>query len=333
MVKPGERQTIDIPLAPLVTNSELGMPLTVVVGKRAGPTLVVIAALHGDEISGVEIIRRILRHKAIKSMAGTLIAVPVVNVHGFLNQTRYLPDGRDLNRSFPGSSSGSLASRVANSLIEKVISRADCVIDLHTATRHRINLPQLRVDLGKEDIRELVMSFGVPVVIESRVKDGSLREAAHNMDIPYLLYEGGESLRFDEFSIRVGVHGVLNIMRHMKLLRRSRRRTSLPSPMITRRTIWTRATTSGVLRNLAKLGQAVSEGQVLAIIGDPMGNQETAVYSPDDGIIIGKLNLPLVNEGDATFHVACYRDRNEDAEQAISDLQETFAGPGDEGLL
>lgn len=333
MVKPGERQTIDIPLAPLVTNSELGMPLTVVVGKRAGPTLVVIAALHGDEISGVEIIRRILRHKAIKSMAGTLIAVPVVNVHGFLNQTRYLPDGRDLNRSFPGSSSGSLASRVANSLIEKVISRADCVIDLHTATRHRINLPQLRVDPGKEDIHELAMSFGVPVVIESRVKDGSLREAAHNMDIPYLLYEGGESLRFDEFSIRVGVHGVLNIMRHMKLLRGSRRRTSLPSPMITRRTIWTRATTSGVLRNLAKLGQAVSEGQVLAIIGDPMGNQETAVYSPDDGIIIGKLNLPLVNEGDATFHVACYRDRNEDAEQAISDLQETFAGPGDEDLL
>lgn len=279
------------------------------------------AAIHGDEINGVEIIRRLLRHPSLGQLRGNLLAIPVVNVHGFLHQTRYLPDGRDLNRSFPGSSKGSLASRVADKFVDQLLSRCDYAIDLHTGARHRTNLPQIRVDLSNEASKELGMAFGVPVLMHSRLRDGSLREEAAQRGIPFLLYEGGESLRFDEFSIRVGVRGVMNVMRHLGMLRPTRRKHPPPEPFMSRRSTWVRANTSGVMRSLVNVGSRVGEGDLLGIIGDPMGDQETAVYSPEDGIIIGKLNLPLVSEGDAIFHVACYENQTEDAEQAINELQ------------
>ncbi len=320
-IQPGERRTIAIPLAPLVTHDNLAMSVTVVAGKRAGPTLLVSAAIHGDEINGVEIIRRLLRHPAIQQLRGTLLAIPVVNVHGFLHQTRYLPDGRDLNRSFPGSSTGSLASRVADKFVDQVLHRCNYALDLHTGARHRTNLPQIRVDLTNPESEALGMAFGVPVLLHSRLRDGSLREEAAQHGIPFLLYEGGESLRFDEFSIRVGVRGILNVMRYLDMLRPTRRRKPVPKPFISRRSTWVRANTSGVMRSLANIGSRVNEGELLGIIGDPMGNLETGLYAPEDGIIIGKLNLPLVNEGDALFHIACYKDQTEHAEQAITDLQ------------
>jgi hypothetical protein len=254
-------------------------------------------------------------------MRGNLIAIPVVNVHGFLHQTRYLPDGRDLNRSFPGSSKGSLAARVADKFVDQILSRCDYALDLHTGARHRSNLPQIRVDLSNAESKALGMAFGVPVLMHSRLRDGSLREEAAERDIPFLLYEGGESLRFDEFSIRVGVRGIMNVMRHLGMLRQTRRKTPVPEPFIARRSTWVRANNSGVLRTITRIGGKVSEGDLLGIIGDPMGAEEIGLYSPEDGIVIGKLNLPLVNEGDAIFHIACYRDRTGDAEQAINELQ------------
>lgn len=326
VIKPGERHTVEIPLAPLVTNDDLAMSINVLTGERAGPTLMVSAAIHGDEINGVEIIRRLLRHPSLRQLRGNLLAIPVVNIHGFLHQTRYLPDGRDLNRSFPGSTTGSLASRVANKLVDQILSRCDYAVDLHTGARHRTNLPQIRVDLDNPESEALGKAFGVPVLLHSRLRDGSLREEAANREIPFLLYEGGESLRFDEFSIRVGVRGIMNVMRHLGMLRRSRRKKPIPEPLITRRTTWVRATTSGVLRSLASLGSKVTEGDLLGIIGDPMGNEETGIYAHEDGIVIGRLNLPLVSEGDALFHIACYREMTDHAEQAISDLQEEIGG-------
>lgn len=322
VVKPGERQIIDIPLAPLVTRDDLAMSVNVVVGKRAGPVLMVSAAIHGDEINGVEIIRRLLRDPAMHDLRGTMLAIPVVNVHGFLHQTRYLPDGRDLNRSFPGSSKGSLAARVAYKFNEQILNRCDFAIDLHSGSRHRSNLPQLRIDLENEQSREMGKAFGTPVMLHSRLRDGSLREEAANRSVPFLLFEGGESLRFDEFSIRVGVRGIINVMRYLGMLRRSSRKRKPQEPLMTHRSTWVRAPSSGVLRSLAKLGSKVGEGDLLGIIGDPMGNEETAVYCADDGIIIGKQNLPLVSEGDAIFHIASYRDLADEAEQAIVDLQE-----------
>ncbi len=333
IIKPGERQTVDIPVAPLVTGDDLNMAVTVVVGKRPGPTLLVSAAIHGDEINGVEIIRRLLRHPAMEQMRGTMLAIPVVNMHGFLHQTRYLPDGRDLNRSFPGNSSGSLASRVANKFIEQILSHCHYAIDLHTGARSRTNLPQLRIDTGNAEAEALAKAFGVPVVLHSRLRDGSLREEAAYRKIPFLLYEGGESLRFDEFSIRVGVRGVMNVMRHLKMLRRPSRKNPLPDPMVARRSVWARAPTSGVLRITAKLGAKVNEGELLGIIGDPMGNEETGLYAPEGGVVIGKQNLPLVSEGDAIVHIAAYKDQADDAEQAITDLQQEVGAPAADGAL
>ncbi|MDH5738650.1 MAG: succinylglutamate desuccinylase/aspartoacylase family protein, partial [Gammaproteobacteria bacterium] len=237
----GERQTIEIPLAPLVNRDNLAMSVNILNGKKPGPVLMISAAIHGDEINGVEIIRRLLRHPSMSNLRGVLMAIPVVNVHGFLNQTRYLPDGRDLNRSFPGSEKGSLSARVANKFTELLLSRCDYAIDIHTGARHRTNLPQLRVDLGNEKSRELAHAFGTPVVLHSRLRDGSLREEAANRDIPFLLFEGGESLRFDEFSIRVGVRGIINIMRHLGMLRASSKKKTINEPLMTHRTVWIRA--------------------------------------------------------------------------------------------
>jgi len=332
-IKPGERQTINIPLAPLVTGDQLSMPVTVLVGKHKGPTLMVCAAIHGDEINGVEIIRRLLRGPQMRSLRGTLIAIPVVNVHGFLAQTRYLPDGRDLNRMFPGSKKGSLASRVAQVFETEILARADFGLDLHTGARHRENLPQIRVDLNDENAKELAMSFGVPVLLHSRMRDGSLRETAAERGVPILVYEAGESLRFDEFSIRVGVRGILRVMRHLGMLRKSRKALKQLAPLLTNRTTWVRASNSGVMRSLTSLGAKVTKGEAIGVIGDPMGNMETAIYAPEDGIVIGQVNLPLVSEGDAAFHIACYRERSDDAEQAISDLQETMESPVAENIL
>ena len=332
-VQPGERETISIPLAPLVTRDNLAMSVNVVSGKKAGPVLLVTAAIHGDEINGVEIIRRLLRHPSMAGLRGVLLAIPVVNVHGFLHQTRYLPDGRDLNRSFPGSNKGSLSSRVAHKLTELILARSDYAIDLHTGARHRANLPQLRVDLGNQKSRELARAFGTPVVLHSRLRDGSLREEAANRKIPFLLFEGGESLRFDEFSIRVGVRGIINVMRHLGMLRASARRSMTQEPLMTHRSLWIRAPSSGVLRSLVKLGSRVSDGDLLAIVGDPMGNEETALFATDDGIVIGKQNLPLVSEGDAVFHIASYRDLADEAQQAIADLQEEVGLAMEPGII
>jgi predicted deacylase len=318
---------VNIPLAPLVTNDHLAMSANVLVGKQLGPTLMITAAIHGDEINGVEIIRRVLRSRQMLDLRGVLIAIPVVNVHGFLAQTRYLPDGRDLNRMFPGSATGSLASRVANTFETEVLSRADYGLDLHTGARHRSNLPQLRVDLNDESAKNLAISFGVPVLLHSRMRDGSLRESAADRGIPVMVYEAGESLRFDEFSIRVGVRGILRVMRYLGMLRPTKRKRKQSEPFMAHRSTWVRATTSGVMRTLTSLGAKVSKGDAIGIIGDPMGNTETAVYCPEDGIVIGKTNLPLVSEGDAVFHLACYHDLTDNAEQAISDLQETVGSP------
>ena len=191
-VQPGTRRIVDLPVADLYTHTSLKMPVQIINGRRAGPTLFVTAAIHGDEINGVEIIRRLLRLKTLASIRGTLLAVPIVNVHGFLDQSRYLPDRRDLNRSFPGSEKGSVAARLAHMLVTEVINQSDCGIDLHTGSLHRSNLPQIRANLGDPRTRELAQLFGVPVLLNSGMRDGSLRQYAAEKGVPMLLYEAGK---------------------------------------------------------------------------------------------------------------------------------------------
>lgn len=305
-IEPGDRQVIDVPVAPMYTHDDLSITVQVLRGKRAGPTLFISAAIHGDEINGVEIIRRVLQHKSLKNIHGTLCAIPIVNVHGFLNHTRYLPDGRDLNRSFPGSAKGSLTGRVAHTFLQEIVNKCSHGIDLHTGSRHRSNFPQIRADLDDPQARAMTEAFGVPLAIDAKIRDGSLRDCAGDAGIPVILYEAGEALRFEEAYIRAGVKGIINVMRSIGMLPKSRSKKA-PTPLIiSDQTSWVRAPESGILRTFIPLGGKVVKGQTIAMVGDPMGITESAIEAPNDGVVIGRTNLPLVYEGDATFHIAQY---------------------------
>jgi len=305
-VKPGDRVAVSLPIAKLYTGASLSMPVKVIRGRRAGPTLFVSAAIHGDELNGVEIIRRLLKRRTLQALRGTLIAVPVVNVHGFLEQSRYLPDRRDLNRSFPGSASGSIAARLANTFLKQIVSKADCGIDLHTGAINRSNLPQIRANVDDEETMVLAKAFGAPVILNSNIRDGSLRACASERGFPVLTYEAGEALRFDELCIRAGISGVLKVMRHLEMLPPGGSSTPI-TPVIASATSWVRAPESGIVSQRAKLGARIVEGQSLAVVGDPLGEYEISVNAPFDGIVIGRSNLPLAHEGDALFNIAAFK--------------------------
>ncbi len=309
-ILPGERKTVDIHVAPTFSNDDLSVEIKVVRGMRPGPTLFVCAAIHGDEINGVEIIRRVLRAVDPRRLSGTLLAVPIVNVYGFNTHSRYLPDGRDLNRSFPGSPSGSLTGRLADTFMQEVVRKCTHGIDLHTGGRHRSNFPQIRAELRDPVIRQMSDAFGAPIIIDSTLRDGSLRECATEFGVPVILYESCEALRFDEVYIRAGVKGVLNVMRHIGMLRKSRAKQP-KKPIVSKTTQWVRSPASGVHRVLVPLGGQVEKGQVIGIVADPLGEDETEVKAPISGIVIGRSNLPTVYEGDALFHIAKVSARTE----------------------
>ncbi len=305
-VTPGQRVNINLPIVDLYTTTSLSMPVQVICGRSAGPVLFVSAAVHGDELNGVEVVRRLLKRKLLRSIRGTLIAVPVVNVHGFLNQSRYLPDRRDLNRSFPGSAKGSIAARLANTFHQQIVSQVDYGIDLHTGAIDRSNFPQIRGNLDDEKTLELARAFGTPVIINANIRDGSLRACAAEMGIPMLIYEAGEALRFDEVSIRAGLRGVVNVMRCIGMLPASKDKKPA-SPVLARATRWVRAPTSGIVNDKAKLGSSVAKDQLLATITNPLGTEEEELFAPYDGIIIGRSNLPLAHEGEALFNIAAFK--------------------------
>ena len=306
-INPGQRLTINLPIADLYTSTGMTMPIQVRRGKRQGPVLFVSAAIHGDEIIGVEIIRRLLGLQLLKHLKGTLIAVPVVNVFGFLNQSRYLPDRRDLNRSFPGSEKGSLAGRLAYLFMNEIVAHCTHGIDLHTGSNHRTNLPQIRACIDDHDeTLQLAKAFGAPVIMHSDLRDGSLRASVDEKQLPVLVYEAGEALRFDELAIRFGVRGIVSVMREIGMLAKRKKSTKHQEPLICHSSSWVRAPHSGLLRSSKSLGNQVAKGEKLGIIAHPLGRHEVEVLAPRRGVIVGQVNLPLVNEGDAVFHIASY---------------------------
>ena len=298
----GHRQVIKLPLPGLYTNNPISMPVHVVHGRYEGPVVFISAAVHGDEINGVEIIRRLLRMPQLKRLRGTLLAVPIVNIFGFHNRSRYLPDRRDLNRSFPGSESGSLAARLAHVFMSEVVARADVGIDLHTAAIHRDNLPQIRADITDPILEPLAKAYSAPVLLHSAAPSGSLRGAAADIGIPIMVYEAGEALRFEEMAIQIGVRGILNVLRKLAMLAPSKRKPTKPTAVL-RSSSWQRAPQSGILRSQTALGALVSKGETLGVVSDPSGDDEMALEAPYDGVVIGRTNLPLVFEGEALFHV------------------------------
>ena len=315
-LSPGERATVDVPATALSTHTEVTMPVHIVHGQRSGPRLFICAALHGDEINGIEIIRRLMRLRNLRRLSGTLITVPVVNVLGFVALSRYLPDRRDLNRTFPGSASGSLAARLANLFLSEVVAGSTHGIDLHTGAIHRTNYPQIRANIDNPETERLAKAFGAPIVINAGLRGGSLRAAARVHGIPVLVYEAGEALRFEEVPIRAGLRGILRVMRALGMLPPTNRRRPLVPPVIIRSSGWARAPCSGVLRLVTHNGALVREGDRLGFITDPYGEAEVEICARADGIVIGHTTLPVVNEGDALFHIG----RTEGTEAAADAL-------------
>jgi len=308
IVQPGDRVQFDLPTANLFTSTPLNMSVEVIHGRYEGPVLLVCAAVHGDELNGVEIIRRMRSFRTLKRLHGTLLLVPVVNLFGFIHQSRYLPDRRDLNRCFPGSQRGSIASRVAYIFFNEIVAHCTHIVDLHTAAVNRDNLPQIRAALDEPGVKQLAMGFSIPVIINSGLIDNSLRMEAGRLGIPVVTYEAGEALRLDEKSIVTGVRGIVGVMRTLGMLPLKRIQTVRAEPYTARSTRWYRAPMDGIFRPLVKLGAKVEAGNTLGVISAPFSSEEMILTAETDGIVICVSNLPLVNEGEALFHIARFEE-------------------------
>lgn len=334
LIHPGEHLSIKLPTPHLYTYTPVDIPVHIINSKKPGPRLFVCAAIHGDEISGVEVIRRLLKLTMVKKIhKGTLIAVPVVNIYGFIYQSRYLPDRRDLNRAFPGLRRGSLTARLAKIFMEQIVTQCTHGIDLHSGAIHRGNLPQIRVNLKQKGTKQIATAFNAPVILDANLRDGSLRQAANEIDIPVLVYEAGEALRFDEMGIRTGLRGIINVMQELEMITSpiSQKKSKTNQPMVARSSIWVRSSKSGILHPYKSLGKKVEKGERLGIISDPFGTEEIDIISPRTGIIIGHCNMPLINEGEALFHIACFK-KIKEAQSQIDNLQHLDRIPDDTTL-
>lgn len=303
-IQPGEHMQFDLPTAKLYTHTPLNMPIEVFNGQYAGPVLLICAAIHGDELNGVEIIRRMSSVRGLEKLQGTLVLVPVVNLFGFIHQSRYLPDRRDLNRCFPGSKYGSIASRIAYKFFHEIVQHCTHIIDLHTAAVNRDNLPQVRAALDTPAVKALAKGFSIPVILNSELIKNSLRYEAGQLGIPVITYEAGEALRLSEQCIVTGVRGIVSVMRNLGMLPSKRVVTVRAEPYIARSSSWFRAPLDGIFRPLRKLGARVKPGETLGMISSPFSDEEMVLTAQTDGIIICVSNLALVNEGEALFHIA-----------------------------
>jgi len=320
-ISAGTRQTVDLPVSVLSDHTPVSMSVHVVHGKADGPTVFVSAGIHGDEVIGVEIVRRLLRAPNLKSLRGTLIVIPIVNAFGFINHSRYLPDRRDLNRMFPGTSGGSLASRLASLFLNEIVARCDLGIDLHSAAVHRTNLPQVRISPDNAYTAKLAEVFGAPVILQSPLREGSLRGAAKEIGKDVLLFEAGEGLRFDEMSVRAGVAGILRVLHHLGQLPAKGIAKPKAASQYCTSSKWLRAPAGGLLRTFRADGDVVAKGDVMAVVADPFGELEEEILAPFNGIVVGRAVLPIVNEGDAVFHLARVKSMAV-AEGAVEDLND-----------
>lgn len=300
-IAPGSSERFDLFAARLPTHTELAIPLHIFNGKYDGPKVWLSAAVHGDELNGVEIIRRVVEQIDEPLQCGAVIAIPIVNVFGFIGQSRYLPDRRDLNRSFPGSKTGSLASRMAHLFMTEIVSNCSHGIDLHTASMDRTNFPQIRGDLSDPETLRCAEAFRAPVMIHSQERTGSLRSAASKKGVASLVYEAGEAQRFNGNAIDIGVAGVFGVLNELGIVR-SKKKKARKSQLVEKST-WVRARKGGILRLDVAEGDMVEAKQVIGQVSDAFGNEASFLRSPFRGLVIGMTLNPLVHQGDAVVHV------------------------------
>lgn len=326
IIPPGERRNLAIAVSRQLTGLSTSLSLQILHGAQAGPCVFVSGAVHGDEINGLAIVQRLASQLDPRAMAGTLILAPAVNIFGLVAHDRYLPDRRDLNRSFPGSANGSLAGQLAHVFFENVVARSTLGIDLHTAAAHRYNLPQVRIAAGNSDLVELAMAFAAPVVVESPLRDGSMRQLADERGTPMLLFEGGEALRFDRLSIDIGTDGCKRVLAHIGMIAAGNAPAGVDTPVRARRSTWVRSPRGGITHPVRRSGDTVREGEVLATVSGLFGEDTREIATPIDGIVIGHATLPVVNQGDPIFHIARVADLDRAEKKEDSITQEASEG-------
>lgn len=299
-IRPGQSINIEIAIARLPTHTLIDLPVFIDRAKDDGPTVLISGGVHGDEMNGIVTVKRMLEEGLFKPKKGTIIYIPLVNVYGFLSNSRTFPDGRDLNRSFPGSNKGSLASQIAYILTNQIIPNIDFGIDMHTGGRMLSNYPQIRVDFKDTKGLELAKVFGAKFVINSNYIDKSFRKEAFKLKKHILVYEGGESMRLDDLAIDEAILGTKRVLAHLGMIDDE---VDQGEHILMKESSWTRAKMSGIFTPIAKAGEAVKKGQVLAKISDPYGQVKVSVKSGSNGYIVGVNNSPVVNAGDAIFHI------------------------------
>jgi len=301
----GERREINFNVAKLHTRTTLEVPVIIERSKKPGPIVLFAAGIHGDEVNGVEIVRQIIAKGINKPKCGTIICIPIINILGFLHMDREFPDGRDLNRMFPGSKTGSLASRVANKLVTEIIPKVDLIIDYHTGAANRFNAAQIRIIEGNSSLDELATTFGAPFVLYSKNLNKSFRNTSYKLGIPMLLFEGGKSFYFDKNITNTGVNGAKRILNHLGMLH-AKFRISKPKKkcVFISESRWIRAKYSGMFRASATINMQVNKGDVIGHITDPFGKFHHFVKAKNSGYIFNVNEAPIVNQGDALFHVS-----------------------------
>lgn len=322
-IQPGESISLALPLPEVFSCANLYMPIQVINGKKPGPCVLIIAAMHGNELNGTEIINRLSSIKRLNKLEGSIIAIPIFNVYAFLNKSRHLPGNNSLEKSFPGSKKGTLAERVTNLFIQKIFSLADYCIDLQTGFNNYTNFPQLYTDTNNTDYSELAKAFGSPIVSNLTCEEGMLSAYAKKKNTPYFIYEAGEASRFNETAIKTGVKGVVNFLESLKMITKKTSLTNKNSnTLFVEKNIWVRASTSGISYSSKKLGQHIQQGEEIAVIKDPFGASEAQpIYCPEDSVIVGKNNMPLVREGEGLFQLATFK-KGKQAASSLTDWKE-----------
>lgn len=307
-VKPGTSATLNLNLYQLPTKTVIEIPVYVFRAIKPGPVLLILAGMHGDEINGIEIVRRLITRDDVRNpLCGSVIAIPVINIISFLSGTRDLPDGRDLNRCFPGNRNGSLGSRIAYDLMNEIIPQIDFGIDFHTGGAKISNYPQLRCVFDNAINLDLGKKFSSTIILNSPFRDNTLRKEAAKKGKSILVFEGGESSRFDYLSINEGMNGCLRLMKHLKMIH-----LDIPNnpTVLLEKSIWVRARASGLFHTAKTNGSHINKGEIIGMICDPYGEHQENLIAPEHGYIVGINNQPVVNQGDALIHIGMQEDLN-----------------------
>ncbi|WP_353077847.1 succinylglutamate desuccinylase/aspartoacylase family protein [Flavobacterium sp.] len=311
-ILPGKSKTINMQIGKLHTMTDLHIPIIVERSKKEGPVVLFTAGLHGDEINGTEIVRELIVKKINKPKRGTIICIPVINIFGFVNQTREFPDGRDLNRIFPGSKTGSLASQFAYYILKEIIPHIDYAIDFHAGGAQRFNAPQIRIVPNNAELKTLSDVFGAPFTLYSNNISGSFRSSCDKMNVKMLLFEGGKSVDINNGVTKEAVEGTKRFLLHFGMLKNKHEISKPHQTIYIETSDWIRANFSGMFHGLKQIGSFVTKGELLAKISDPFGKVSHKLKAPHDGYLINVNDAPIVYQGDAVFHISTKLENDEE---------------------